>query len=545
LTRLASGEVDLLIGTHAVLERDVRFRDLGVVVIDEQHKFGVAQRAALRQKGTAPHVLVLSATPIPRTLAMTVFGDLDVSTIDGAPPNRQPIATRLVTPDLEGEAWRFVQQRLAAHEQAYIVYPLVEDFFEHDMPELEGQVMAAFMVAFVGLYQAVLEASRNFPFALSPVAAVASHAAVKDILYRRVDEVVTGFLEGVWEEDDALRLSAPQAAMLTAVEELARSYDVRRSEIATEEEASATALAGDTIMRKISMGSWAYTTGPTRSGPMPWDEVVATLKELGFDGIELGALSPHPNPQDMPDPEQRDICRERLQATGLGWSALTVHLHHEHLIDTEDTRAYLHRFRQYLQFCVDLGIPIIRVDTVQSPRVLAAVDYESARKRVGETWRRCAAEAEDRGVMLLWEFEPGFAFNKPTDVFRIIEAVNHDNFGILFDTCHAHMVAVQGARQSGTVETLAGGIPEFARKLRGTIHHLHLMDSDGTLDRDRASTRTLMGEGLINFEDVLLELAKHDMRQDWWTLDLGKRPDVWQATETCKQAVDGLNERYG
>ena len=127
LTRLASGEVDLLIGTHAVLERDVRFRDLGVVVIDEQHKFGVAQRAALRQKGTAPHVLVLSATPIPRTLAMTVFGDLDVSTIDGAPPNRQPIATRLVTPDLEGEAWRFVQQRLAAHEQAYIVYPLVED----------------------------------------------------------------------------------------------------------------------------------------------------------------------------------------------------------------------------------------------------------------------------------------------------------------------------------------------------------------------------------------------------------------------------------
>ncbi|MCH8215924.1 MAG: sugar phosphate isomerase/epimerase [Planctomycetes bacterium] len=298
-------------------------------------------------------------------------------------------------------------------------------------------------------------------------------------------------------------------------------------------------------MRKISMGSWAYTAGLTPARPIPWDEVVVRVKELGFDGIELGALSPHPNPQAMPDPEQRDICRERLQATGLRWSALTLHLHNEHLIDTEDTRPYLYHFRQYLQFCVDLGIPIIRVDTVQSPRVLAAVDYESARKRVGETWRRCAAEAQDSGVILLWEFEPGFAFNKPTDVFRIIEAVKHDNFGILFDTCHAHMVAVQGARQSGTVETLAGGIPEFARKLRGTIHHLHLMDSDGTLDRDRASTRTLMGEGLIDFEDVLLELAKHDMRQDWWTVDLGKRPDVWQATETCKQAVDGLNERYG
>ncbi|MCH8150680.1 MAG: ATP-dependent DNA helicase RecG [Planctomycetes bacterium] len=127
LKRLACGEVDLLLGTHAVLEPDVRFRDLGVVVIDEQHKFGVTQRAALRQKGSAAHVLVLSATPIPRTLAMTVFGDLDVSTIDGAPPNRQPIVTRLVTPDLEGQAWRFVRQRLAADEQAFIVYPLVEE----------------------------------------------------------------------------------------------------------------------------------------------------------------------------------------------------------------------------------------------------------------------------------------------------------------------------------------------------------------------------------------------------------------------------------
>lgn len=298
-------------------------------------------------------------------------------------------------------------------------------------------------------------------------------------------------------------------------------------------------------MRKISIGSWAYTTELTPSRSMPWDEVVATLKELGFDGIELGALSPHPNPEDMPDPEQRDICRERLEATGLRWSSLTVHLPNEHLIDTEDTYAYLHRFRQHLQFCVDLGIPRMRVDTVQSPDVLARVDYESARKRVGETWRLCAAEAEERGVILLWEFEPEFAFNKPTDVFRILETVNHDNFGILFDTCHAHRVAVQGARQSGTVETLAGGVAEFARKLRGTIHHLHLMDSDGTPDRDRASTRTLIGEGRINFEEVLLELAKHDIGHDWWTLDLGKMPDVWQATETCKQAVDGLNERYG
>ncbi len=127
LTALEAGEVDLLIGTHAVLEQDVRFHELGLVIIDEQHKFGVAQRAALRRKGYAPHCLVLTATPIPRTLAMTVFGDLDVSTIDGVLPNRQPVVTRLVTPEKASEAWSFVCSRLDRGEQAYIVYPLVEE----------------------------------------------------------------------------------------------------------------------------------------------------------------------------------------------------------------------------------------------------------------------------------------------------------------------------------------------------------------------------------------------------------------------------------
>lgn len=122
-----AGRVDLLIGTHAILEQDVRFADLGLVIIDEQHKFGVAQRAKLRAKSSAPHTLVLTATPIPRTLAMTVFGDLDVSTIDGVPPNRQPIVTKLVLPRETDEAWAFVRSHLQDGEQAYVVYPLVEE----------------------------------------------------------------------------------------------------------------------------------------------------------------------------------------------------------------------------------------------------------------------------------------------------------------------------------------------------------------------------------------------------------------------------------
>jgi len=130
LDALAQGDIDLLIGTHALLTESVRFRSLAVAVIDEQHRFGVHQRARLRAKGedpaSTPHVLVMTATPIPRTLAMTLFGDLDVSTIDGLPPGRQPIRTRVVTPDQGPEVYRWVRSRLDKGEQAYIVVPVID-----------------------------------------------------------------------------------------------------------------------------------------------------------------------------------------------------------------------------------------------------------------------------------------------------------------------------------------------------------------------------------------------------------------------------------
>lgn len=127
LGNLRAGSIDMLIGTHAIIEEDIGFRDLGLAIIDEQHKFGVAQRARLRSKGTAPHTLVLTATPIPRTLAMTVFGDLDVSTINGLPPGRRPVQTYLAGPDLRERAWSHIRTRLQDGDQAFIVYPLVEE----------------------------------------------------------------------------------------------------------------------------------------------------------------------------------------------------------------------------------------------------------------------------------------------------------------------------------------------------------------------------------------------------------------------------------
>nr|MBA2624570.1 ATP-dependent DNA helicase RecG [Acidimicrobiia bacterium] len=126
---LETGEVDLAIGTHALIQESVAFHSLGMAVIDEQHRFGVEQRAALRAKGEGvPDVLVMTATPIPRTAAMTVYGDLDVSVLDELPPGRTPIRTRWARGPLEeAEAWGEVREEVAAGHQAYVVCPLIED----------------------------------------------------------------------------------------------------------------------------------------------------------------------------------------------------------------------------------------------------------------------------------------------------------------------------------------------------------------------------------------------------------------------------------
>jgi ATP-dependent DNA helicase RecG len=130
LRRIGTGEIDILIGTHALITEAVRFHALGVAVIDEQHRFGVHQRALLRSKGQGerltPHVIVMTATPIPRTMAITLFGDLDISTISGLPPGRRPITTRVVAPEKRGEVYAWVRERLDKGEQAYFVVPAIE-----------------------------------------------------------------------------------------------------------------------------------------------------------------------------------------------------------------------------------------------------------------------------------------------------------------------------------------------------------------------------------------------------------------------------------
>lgn len=130
---IAGGEVSIVFGTHAIIQEGVMFKNLGIAVIDEQHKFGVLQRANLKKKGYNPDILIMTATPIPRTLALSLYGDLDVSIIDELPPGRSPVETKLIYESKRDEAYRIIKEEVRRGRQVYIVYPLIEESEKSDL----------------------------------------------------------------------------------------------------------------------------------------------------------------------------------------------------------------------------------------------------------------------------------------------------------------------------------------------------------------------------------------------------------------------------
>jgi sugar phosphate isomerase/epimerase len=298
------------------------------------------------------------------------------------------------------------------------------------------------------------------------------------------------------------------------------------------------------------MGSWAYAIGPYAGCPIDFETVCRKVKQLGFDGVELGAFHPHPNPNDMPEKSQRNELVGKMKDWGLGFAGMGADLWSQKLVNTDDQRPYIAEFTKSADFCADLGIRTLRIDTVQPPTIFERVDYDTALGRVTRTWKTCCDIAADRGLLVTWEFEPGFAFNKPSEIVRVLDAVDKPNFGALFDTCHAQMVSVVGARQPGKKETLPGGPLELIRMLHGRINHLHLIDSDNTCHKtpdgqDETSAHPPFGLGVLDFDRIMPALAAENLPDDWWTIDLCFWSNAWEATAQCKTFIDELNRKYG
>ena len=294
-------------------------------------------------------------------------------------------------------------------------------------------------------------------------------------------------------------------------------------------------------MPKISLGSWAFSFGPFEADPWSWERFVEYTAEHGYDGVEINAVPPHPHP-DQYDTAAK--CRElvaRLQDRGLGVSGYAVNGHLPDLQAAPPAVVSPQRFvaalRPYLRFCSNAGIGALRMDTASRPEELDQATYEARFANAVGCLRALAAAAAEHGVTLMWEFEPGFWLNKPSEVVRLHEEVGHPHFKLLFDTSHAYLGAVVGSRHTGTPETLPGGTAEYAALIRDRMGHLHLIDSDGELHDDDTSTHIAFGQGSVDFPATLQALGPRLGEMAWWCVDFCFNP---AGPEGAKLAVPFL-----
>jgi hypothetical protein len=201
---------------------------------------------------------------------------------------------------------------------------------------------------------------------------------------------------------------------------------------------------------------------------------------------------------------------------------------------------YLEVVRANLDICHDLGIPNLRVDTISPPgEIPGGLDRETCLRRIVEAWQRAAEACAQAGVRVVWEFEAAFLFNKPSDVMRMLYAVDHANFAALFDTFHAFNCGVLGARQMGEPETLPGGIPQFAHMLTGKIGLAHLSGYERGEPGAWTGRRTL--ECPPDLPAAVSAIGEAGYAGEWWTVDLGGFwPDAVADTGRAKQFMDRL-----
>ena len=290
---------------------------------------------------------------------------------------------------------------------------------------------------------------------------------------------------------------------------------------------------------KVSLGSWAFSFGPFADNPIPFEKTVKRLSEAGYDGIEICGFPPHVTFDQYPTRESRQKLVRFLQDHKLGVSGYAADFTSVNPVMAGNKQKYLDLFRRNVEMCADIGSPNIRVDSVAAPGSIEDQDYRAAFDRLADVWREAAGIAQSGGVRMVWEFEPGFSFNKPSEVVAMHQAVGHPNFWAMFDTSHAYMCAVVASRQHGAKETLPGGVSEFLDKLRGRIGAIHLIDSDGTLHGDETSTHRPFGEGFIDFQAVAPKLLAVP-NIEWWCIDMCFWAGSWELVEPSLRFVRSL-----
>ena len=292
---------------------------------------------------------------------------------------------------------------------------------------------------------------------------------------------------------------------------------------------------------KLSLGSWAFSFGPFSHDPWPFSRVLNFIAEAGYDGVEINGFRPHPHPDDYDTTAKCKELVNEIDGYGLGISGYAPSFRDVPPAEVV-SETYLRAFRKSLSFCENCGIGTLRIDTVSLPENLQPAEYESRFKRLTRTWHLAAKEAAKMGIQVVWEFEPGCWLNKPSEVRRVVEAVDHENFKLLFDTSHAYMGAVIGARQTGDKELLRGGVAEYGRSLGTMVGHFHLIDSDGSLHNNETSSHVAFGQGKIDFTGVLAAIKPVISNLPWWCVDFCYNPQTPTAGKDAVPIVRQLME---
>lgn len=290
---------------------------------------------------------------------------------------------------------------------------------------------------------------------------------------------------------------------------------------------------------KISLGSWAFAFGPYADAPVSFERTARRLSEAGYDGIEICGFPPHVTLDAFPSADSRAGLKRFLADLNLGVSGYAADLTAASPVVKGNEQKYLDLFQRNLDLCAAVGIPAIRVDSIAGPNDVAPADYDSAFARLAAVWNSAASAAASAGIRLVWEFEPGFVFNKPSEIVALHDRVAHPNFQVMFDVCHAYMCGVAAARQRGPAERLPGGVGQFLDMLQGRIGAIHLIDSDGTLHHDETSTHRPFGEGFIDFASLAPRLLAVP-GIDWWCIDLCFWAGSWELVDSSLAFVRNL-----
>lgn len=298
---------------------------------------------------------------------------------------------------------------------------------------------------------------------------------------------------------------------------------------------------------KIAMGTSAFTMGAYANHPIPFRQVVDRLGELGFDGLELPGNPGYGSLADWPGTSNRRRLSQMVASAGLEFSSYGADLSPAPFYSQDPgvRRQARSLFGRCLEFCVDCRIPVIRVDTLCEPPLPPGVNAADAWKRAVDAFGDYARMAESAGVVVAWEFEPGFMFNKPSEILDMVNQVGHPCFTVLFDFCHANMCAGQGSRQTPPVETLPGGALELARELAGHIGLVHPIDSDNTLHDDLTSTHAPFGTGVLDIPQMVRAMVESGYANPWWTIDLCFWPRAWEELQPSLSYFRGVLAEAG